>query len=110
MQLLSEVEEFYVDAVAGGGGGEQKEWTVQLQINNSTVSFKLDTGAQVNIISEIEFNKLKSRPKLHAAKLKITGCCGANISVKGKCVAKIQYEDKEHLSVSLSFVVVPKDF
>lgn len=96
-----------MDAVAEGGGSKQKEWTVQLQINNSTVAFKLDTGAQVNIISETEFNKLKPRPKLHAAKLKVTGYSGANILVKGKCAAKIRYKDKEH---SLSFVVVPKDF
>jgi len=100
-----EVEEFYVDAVAEGGE-EHKEWIV-LQINNSTVAFKLDTGAQVNLLSETEFNKLKPRPKLHVAKLKVTGYSGADIPVKGKCVAKVRYKDKEH---SLAFVVVPKDF
>ncbi len=100
-----ELEEFYVDAVTEGESN-QKEWIVHLQINDRTVACKLDTGAQVNIMSEMDFNKLKPRPKLHSAKVKVTGYSGIDIPVKGKCVVKVQYKEKTY---HLSFVVVPKD-
>ncbi len=90
-----ELEEFYVDAVTEGESN-QKEWIVHLQINDRTVACKLDTGAQVNIMSEMDFNKLKPRPKLHSAKVKVTGYSGIDIPVKGKCVVKVQYKEKTY--------------
>ncbi|XP_053326251.1 uncharacterized protein K02A2.6-like [Spea bombifrons] len=68
--------------------------------------FKLDTGAQINVISESVFNLMKPRPTLQETNIRVTGYSGANIPVKGRCLAKVTYKTKVH---TLSFIVVPKN-
>lgn len=53
----NELDEFYVDALSR----KQKDWILSLQVNDSIIPFKLDTGAQVNVISETEFKSIRPR-------------------------------------------------
>lgn len=101
----NEVEEFYIDMVSQNVQ-KQKDWMIPLQVQNETIQFKLDTGAQVNVISESVYNELKPRPKLHDAKVKVTGYAGTDIPVKGKCLARVTYKETVHI---LLFIVVPKE-
>ena len=49
------------------------EWIVNLLVNNQRVDFKVDTGAQANLLPETVFHKLKPKPKLQKAKVMLTG-------------------------------------
>uniref|UniRef100_A0A8C4RHI8 Gypsy retrotransposon integrase-like protein 1 n=1 Tax=Erpetoichthys calabaricus TaxID=27687 RepID=A0A8C4RHI8_ERPCA len=100
----TEVEEFYIDALTEVNG-RRKEWILPVQVNNAIISFKLDTGAQVNIMPENEYRKLQPRPSLQETEIKITGYSGMQIPVTGQCVACVKYKNKKY---SLVFVVVPK--
>ena len=39
-------------------------WRAIINIHNVPINFKIDTGADVNVISKATFNKISSRPKL----------------------------------------------
>ncbi|CAI5671480.1 unnamed protein product [Oreochromis niloticus] len=100
-----DTEELYVAAVTDNKTGE-KDWIMTLKVNDTLMKVKLDTGAQVNVISEAEFKNIRPRPKMHATKVKVSGYSGAEIPVKGKCMVKVTHKDKEH---TLTFIVVPKN-
>lgn len=76
------------------------------KVNDIFMNVKLDTGAQVNVMSEGEFMKIRPRPKIHTTKVKVSGYSGAEISVKGKCIFKVTHKEKEH---TLTFNVVSKN-
>ena len=40
------------------------EWLVDIEINNKVIEFKIDSGAQVNCISERLYSLLEPRPKI----------------------------------------------
>lgn len=68
----SDSEEFYVDAVTEKNT-DRKDWILTLRVNQTHIAMKLDTGAQANVISESEFNRIRPRLKLHATKMKVSG-------------------------------------
>lgn len=98
-------DEFYVEAVSKNNSHET-DWITTLQVNDTYLKFKLDTGANVNVISESDFKKIRPRPKLHTATMKLTAYAGSNIPQKGKCLLKVTHKD---VTSVMSFVVVPKD-
>ena len=77
-----------------------------LKMNDIHISFKLDTGAQINVISETDFKKIRPKPTIYGTKMKVTGYSGIEIPVQGKCMVKVTHKDREHM---LAFIVVPKD-
>ena len=64
---------------------------------------KLDTGAQVNILSENDFQKIKSKPELKYAAERLSGYGGQPIKVKGKC--SLIAENKGTKIESIFFIV-----
>uniref|UniRef100_A0A8C6PJV3 Gypsy retrotransposon integrase-like protein 1 n=1 Tax=Nothobranchius furzeri TaxID=105023 RepID=A0A8C6PJV3_NOTFU len=77
-----------------------------LKVNDTLMKVKLDTGAQVNVISEAEFKRIRPRPKMHATSVKVSGYSGSEIPVKVKCMVKVTHKEEEH---TLTFTVVPKN-
>ena len=59
--------------------------------NNTTVSFKLDTGAQVNILPVDVYKRLQPRPPLKKTDVKIRGYTGATIPIIGSCVTTVKH-------------------
>ena len=43
-----------------------KEWSIDLDTNGKLISFKIDSGAQVNILPLKEYYRLQNRPKLQS--------------------------------------------
>ena len=60
-KTLSSVPSFFVGNVAGAGSS----WQRPIMINGVEISFKLDTGAQVNIIPYSDLSKMTPRRQLH---------------------------------------------
>ena len=68
---------------------------LSLQVNNNLVEFKLDTGAQANVILSDVFNSLKGMPQLKTTKANLTGFNGSEIPVAGVARMICKYKDKQ---------------
>ncbi|KAL9951197.1 hypothetical protein ACROYT_G043817 [Oculina patagonica] len=86
-----QLEELFIGQVQKDDHGQ--EWKASLQVNNNMVEFKLDTGAQANVIPSDVFNSLKGTPQLKTTKAKLTGFSGSVMPVLG--VARMICKDEE---------------
>ena len=57
--------EFFIDSITDTTSAP---WRVDLKLEGSTVSFKIDTGADVNVLSESSWKSLPLKPRLHPAR------------------------------------------
>ncbi|KAK2703708.1 hypothetical protein QYM36_017865 [Artemia franciscana] len=85
--------------------GSKDEAFVPLKINNqTTVSFKIDTGAQANIIPKHYFDLLAPKPLIQLTKQKLTSYCGSTIPTAGTCLLSCSYngapEQKHRFSIA----------
>lgn len=87
-------EEFVVDSVQTCGT-EKAEWIVPIEVNKTIIPFKLDTGAQVNLISIKDYRTLTVKGKIHPVKVKVTGYTGEAIPVKGSCIATFKNKGRQ---------------
>lgn len=79
------------------------DWSVSLKVNNSLVNFKLDTGADVNIIPQKLLSKINVlQSDLLSTSLKLQGYSGSNITVIGKCYLKIIHKNNLYI---LKFII-----
>ena len=85
------------------------DWILPLQKSGTDISFKLDTGAQCNIIPRKVYDRIKQRPRLHEAKAKLTSYNGGSIEVQGKCIVRITGLDKPEKSYPVQCFVVPTE-
>ena len=72
---------------------QKRDWTIYLNTNGTDVEFKIDSGAQVNILPKNEFNRLHYKPTLKST-IKLTAYNGSSIPVFGKCIAKVVLKNK----------------
>jgi len=96
-------EEYYVD-IHELTKKKKDEWVVKLPVNNTDVSLKLDTGAEVNILPYSVYKKLKTKPKLQKSSVRLRGYSGKIIPVIGKCKAMMKHKSKKQ---EMSFIIVP---
>ena len=82
------------------------QWTANLPTNGKNVEYKLDTGAEVNVLPKFLFDHLYNRPKLSRSAVKLSAYNSSDIPVEGKCIASIQHEGKMH---KVLFMVVKTD-
>lgn len=78
-----------------------------LKVNGKSVNFKIDTGAQCNVLPEEIFDGIKQKPKLIATGTKLTAYGGAQVSVKGKCVLKIEKNANRKMKAEFFVVKAP---
>ena len=73
-----------------------QEWKVELSINKTPIKFKIDTGADVSIISGASFDKLKDKPTLDNSDTKRLVSPGGEVSTLGQFVANVRYGDRQY--------------
>ena len=93
-----------MDAVDSTAGND--EWKLPLDTNGVRITYKLDMGAQANLLPERLTKRMKPRPQIHPAKVKATGYSGADIPITGRCMVKVQHKGQ---SYHLAFLVTPGD-
>ena len=79
------------------------ELFVNIQIEGNSVKFKVDTGAQCNVLPQEKINQLRKNTYITSTPVKLTAYGGGNIPVKGRCEMEIKY--KEH-KIKAEFYVV----
>ena len=76
----------HVHAIQNGHQSESKRLDNRLTSKLNISVFKIDSGAQANIIPKNCFRTLKNEPKLHKPNAKLTAYNGSSIPVKGSCI------------------------
>ena len=92
----SDDESFNIDVIADGKDHPNTAYANITLQSNDVVRFKLDTGAQVNVIPLEIFEKLKIIRPLSPAKSKLFGYAGQQIDVKGCAQIKVKYKDQSY--------------
>ena len=86
--------DFFVDSVDKNSPGESRDQafvTIDVGQSQNSIQFKLDTGAQVNIIPSPIFNKLGISGNLTKPKNKLTAYNGTNLKTHGICTLPCAY-------------------
>lgn len=96
----------FVGAVHAKTHSQADEWTVELQLDCKAVKFKLDTGAQANVIPYSLLQRLGKRNMIKPTNVKLSTYTGNKIAVKGKCNWMVKYKKK---SFVLEFIVVKSE-
>ena len=68
-------------------------WTCLIHVGHNIIPFKLDTGAQANVITESDFRTLRGT-KIHEAKEILRGYTGDRLQVAGKCVLPVNFSGR----------------
>ena len=100
--------EYFVNAVSSEVD-DLYDWILPLQTSDIEIHFNLDTGGQCNIIPRKIYDLIPNRPKLYAAKDKLTSYDGGNIEVDGKCIVRITKPDTPGKSYPVQCFVVPSE-
>ena len=82
------------------------QWIAPLHVNGTLLPLKVDTGAQVNLLSMSDYNALKKRPKLQHKKINLRAYNNQNIPVAGTCRLRIKCNTTTY---NVAFIVVPGD-
>ena len=67
------------------------KWTQKLRVDNCTISFKWDTGCDVSIISEQQYQHINPAPKLEKSRTMMT-YSGTPIPSLGVCRVSVHYK------------------
>ena len=74
-------------------------WSVQLWVENEKVKFKIDSGADVSVISYGTFKNLPSCPKITKTNTRLKAYNQTDIPVIGRCILQVQHQDKQPRSI-----------
>ena len=82
------------------------QWSVNLETAGEDICYKIDTGAQVNVLPKKMFDKLTPRPKLKNTSVKLSAYNDTSIPVAGKSILPLMHKGKMH---HVLFIVVSSD-
>lgn len=74
----------------------ENKWLVDLPVNGSTVKFKIDTGADISVISQAAFMRLPQRPRLVTATKGPITSPGGEVKSIGKFLATSEYKGEKY--------------
>ena len=95
--------ELFVGMVKADHDTRDERWSQNLRVEGKTISFKLDTGSDGNIISELEYRTITPKPKLEKSETVMTSYSGGPIPSLGVCCVSVQYK-KRHIYAYMEVV------
>ena len=87
-------EDMFIGALQKGQS--DKEWQVTISINGQKTKFKIDTGAQCNVISKQKYLAVSQTP-LQKSKAKLTAFGGHKLHTCGKAAIPCKYNGHQYL-------------
>ena len=93
--------EFFVDMVKRGENSQDTAF-IKLKLANKSVNFKLDTVAEVNVMSMKVFKTFR-QVELKPTEVRLTSCTGQQLDFAGQAVFECSHKGKQS---KLKFVVV----
>lgn len=86
-------------------GNSENDWITEVKINDQTTQLKIDTGADVTVISESEYAACKNFPPLQLTDKALYGAGMNRLSVKGKFTATLTNSRQNNVSIQDVYVV-----
>ena len=83
-----------------------KQWSINLETVGKNICYKIDTGAQVNVLPKKHFDKLKPRPPLKTTSVKLSAYNDTSIPVAGKSIIPLVHKGVKYYVL---FIVVSSD-
>ena len=80
-----------IDAVSSGQAKE--DWHTTIKVNEHNVTFKIDTGAQCNVISKETYNRICQQP-LRKSRAKLVTFGGHRMDSLGKAIILCEHKNK----------------
>ena len=74
----------------------EDDWLIAIETNGSIIPYKIDTGAQVNILSKADYQRVKQKSKLHKPTVKLSAYNGSAIPVVGKSVLNLNHKGRSY--------------
>ena len=81
--------DMFVSVIENDSDG--KDWKVTVKLNSHSTTFKLDTGAQCNVISKQTYDQISQRPLLKS-KTKLVTFGGHKMKACGKASIACEYK------------------
>ncbi len=81
----SDQDDLFIGEIDALNKPPENELFVALKVNGEDIRFKIDTGAQCNVIPEHRFAKLTIKPALRKTSTRLTAYGGTRVPVKGEC-------------------------
>ena len=78
------------------------KWSIDLDTNGTLINFKIDSGAQVNILPLNEYYRLQNRSKLPSNSIKLSAYNGSRITLKGSYKIRLKHNQS---TIPVSFLV-----
>ena len=98
----------YTDSLFIGGiqrTTKFKDWKVTIALNNQKTAFKIDTGAQCNVIPKCKYHQVSKMP-LQKSMANLVAFGGHKLNTAGKASVQCQYRGKQY---TIEFEVIDQD-
>ena len=89
----SDDDGFFLGAI-GNKDEKVKHWSEEIEVNDVTIKFKLDTGADVMVIRDSIYSRFFSKTNLQRAHKKLFGPCKSKFHCLGILQAKLRLNGK----------------
>ena len=99
-------DQFFIGAIENDKSPDEEEWISPLVVNGSIIPFKLDTGAQVNVLPMKDYKELQNKPRLMSKTVRLRAYNGEPIPTAGVCRAKVVCKGQDY---NVLFVIAKVD-
>ena len=100
LQCLNISRDIYIDVI---DKKKNSDWNVLLQTNDCIITYKVNTGAQANVISKQTLACIPKSVVIKPTNVKLPAYNGSRIPVIGSCILNISTKHKIH---SVQFIVI----
>jgi hypothetical protein len=97
-------DEYWLESATVDVKQDRRPWSVGLDFYGKTVTFKIDTGADVTVLKEADYRQLPRRPKLSESTIPYLNSPGGRVQVCGEFVAEVT---RSEVTYRFRVVVVP---
>ena len=73
---------------------DDEDWNIVIETNGTDITYKMDSGAQVDVLPLRCYRRLRKPAKLHKTSSKLTAYSGHKIKVVGKCIVYLRRNGK----------------
>ena len=94
-EVTEQQQSYFLGAVSKAADGSSEQWAVNLLIGSTPVEFKIDTGADVNIIREETYHSLRPKTPLGPADI-LLDSPGGELQCIGQFQSTVAYKGKRH--------------
>ena len=93
-----ESEELFIGTLTGPRSAENSAWFSNLLVGGTTNKFKLDTGAEANVLPLSVYSKLKNKSLLLETSVVLSSYGEFNVKPEGKLNLSVRFKEWNKLS------------